>query len=1037
MNITEFSIKYNILTFTLIVVLGVLGFQTYEQMPRDSMPPFTVRFVSVVTTYPGGSPERVEMLVTDKIEKQLQQVSELSYIKSESRNNVSIITLEIKEMYKEMQPIYDKIRRRVDEVKPDLPDGCSIQIKDEDIVDMFGVIYSITGDGYSYKELYDIAKDVKDGLIKLPNAARVEIVGEQVENVFVEFDNAAVSQYQLTTNMIKSAIANTNIIFPGGDIKYGNERIILEPTGSFESVKDISNVVIPLKDGKSVHLGDIAKIRRGYKDPASSIVKVSGKPAISIGVKLKDGGNIVDLGQEIDEKIKYYQSQYPWGIEFTRSASADLYVESSVDAFVSNLIQSVATVLAVMLLFLGLRTGLVVAALIPSTIVISFVIMGLLDVGLNQISLAALIMALGMLVDNAIVVSESIMVKMERGDKVYDAAISSAKELTVPLLISTLTTSAAFLAFYLAKSTMGEVVGPIFVVITIALVSSWVMSITLIPLLATYLIRVKKKEPKSENNKHSESNFDKLVGLYKPFLIWNLKRPILFIMVILLCFLSMTKIAPYVPFIFMPDSDRALVTVNLELPMTSDITVTEDVVQQVDDYLQRFLLKPEHEEDAEGVVDFTTYIGEGAPKYDLGYKAPEKSSYTAHILINTTSDNFNQTVIDSLDWFIFNHFPDVQPRIKRLGSAGGADNPIEIRISGRDPLVLYELVDRTKEKLATIPGAKNIGDDWGMKTKKFIIKIDPDRAELAGVTNQDIALSMLTSITGVELDKYREDDESIPIMMKDAHNGNYTLNQLESINIYSQMNGQNVPLKQVADIIPRWQYTKIKRYDLFKTITVTANVDKNTTSNEVMASMRPWLEEDQKEWETGYFFDFGGDIEQTRKGIGSVIEFLPLAFCIIVLLLVGQFNSLKKAAIILLTIPMGAIGVYYGLFIGNSYMGFFGFLGLVSLAGIVVNNGIVLIDRIEIELTENQRTPQDAVVAAALERFRPILLTTATTVCGLIPLWLGGGVMFEPLAVSLLFGLLFATVLTLVLVPVFYSLFYRVKYKDYTGDFEI
>ncbi|MBB6462278.1 efflux RND transporter permease subunit [Flammeovirga kamogawensis] len=1030
MNITEFSIKNNVLTLTLVVLLGLIGFQTYEGMPRDSMPPFTVRYVSIITTYPGGSPERVEMLVTDKVEKQLQQVSELKYIKSESRNNVSIITIEIKEMYTEMQPIYDKIRRRVDEVKPDLPDGCKVQIKDEDIVDVFGVIYSITGDGYSYKELYDIAKDVKDGLIKLPNAARVEIVGEQMENVFIEFDNAAISKYGLTTNMVKNAIANTNIIFPGGDVKFGTERIILEPTGSFESVNNISKVVIQLKDGKSVHLGDIARIRRGYKTPAESIVTVSGQPAISLGVKLKDGGNIVELGKEIDEKIKYYQEQYPWGIEFTRSASADLYVESSVDSFVSNLLQSVATVLVVMFIFLGFRTGLVVSALIPSTIVITFVMMGLLDVGLNQISLAALIMALGMLVDNAIVMSESIMVKMERGEKVYKAAIESAQELMVPLLISTLTTSAAFLAFYLAKSTMGEIVGPIFVVITIALVSSWVMSITLIPLLAIYLIKVK---PKDTSEGAKESNFDKLVGYYRPFLIWNLKRPFLFIGVIFLCFLSMTKIAPYVPFIFMPDSDRALVTVNLELPMTSDITVTEEVVEEVDRYLKRFLLKKEEVGTKEGVIDFTSYVGEGAPKYDLGYQAPEKSSYTAHILINTTSNEFNQTVIDSLDWFCFNHFPDLQPRIKRLGSAGGAENPIEVRISGRDPLVLYNLVDSVKERLAGIPGTKNIKDDWGIKTKKFVIKIDQDRAENAGVTNQDIALSMLTSISGVELDAYREDDESIPIMMKDAHEGDYTMRQLESINIYSQGTGNNVPLKQVADILVDWQFTKVKRYDLFKTITVSSGVDKSTTSNEIMSELKPWLEENQKNWSTGYFYDYGGDIEKTKSGIGSVVEYLPLSFCIIVLLLVGQFNSFKKSLIILLTIPMGAIGVYYGLFLANSYMGFFGFLGLVSLAGIVINNGIVLIDRIEIELTENNREPADAIVSAATERFRPILLTTATTVCGLLPLWFGGGIMFEPLAVSLLFGLLFATVLTLVLVPVFYSLFYRVKFKDYKG----
>ena len=1020
---TPFFIKNNILTISIVFVLAFLGINEFQNMPQNSMPPYTVRFANVVTAFPGASPERVEMLVTDKIEKQLQQIAELDYVESESRTGVSVVTIKIKDEYSAMQPIYDKIRRKVEEIENQLPSGTAVKINDEDLADIFGIIYSITGDGYTPAELLDIAEEVRDGLIKLPNAAKVEIVGEQTEQIFIDYDNTRFAELGLTQEMIKSVLSKTNIVFPGGDLKIGDKRIILEPTGNYETLEDLKKTVLSAPDSSEmIYLSDVTDIYRGYKQPEDSIVKINGAKGISLGVALKDGGNIVNLGKEADALIEYYKSVYPYGVEFTRSASQDIFVEESVKGFVSNLIQSVAVVLIVMLLFLGLRTGVVVASLIPTAIVTTLILMSGAGVGLNQVSLAALIMALGMLVDNAIVMAESVMVRMEKGEKAYNAAVASASELKVPLLISSLTTSAAFLPFYLAQSTMGEIVGEIFVVISFALLSSWLFALTLIPLLCIHFIKIKKRK------KEKTSVFDRLNKVYQGILLFNLKRPLLLIVLIIGVFAASVYALRFIPSVFMPDSERFLVTANFELPIGTDIRKTESVIAEVEKYItDHFLINSER---TQGVTDFTSYIGEGAPKYDLGYTAPEKTTYTAHILINTTSDAANQVVIEKLDSFCFDNFPDLSPAISRLGTGGGNSDPVAVRISGSDPEKLFEIAETVKTELGDIPGTRNVHDDWGLKTKKIMVDINQESAQLSGISNQDIAVSLETILKGRETGKFREGDKSVPIIMTDKSSHDLSIESLEGINVSSQQSGKNVPLSQIATLDVQWQSTKILRRQQQKTVTAISDIATGFTAASVVKQLRPWLAEAKKEWGPGYDFELGGEAESSENGMGSVIENLPMAFFIIALLLIGQFNSLKKTVIVLLTIPLGLIGVVVGLLAAQSYFGFFAFLGLISLAGIIINNAIVLLDRIQIEQNEFKRTEQDAILFATKERFRPIMLTTATTICGLIPLWLGGGIMFEPLAVGILFGLLFATVITLLFVPVMYKLLFRVSYKN-------
>ncbi|MCP4672104.1 MAG: efflux RND transporter permease subunit, partial [Desulfobacula sp.] len=565
--LTKFSIKNNVLTLSILVVLILSGISVFDSMPRDDMPPFLIRYMSVVTSYPGASPERIENLISDKIEKVVQEVPEVDYITSESRTGISIVSISLKESIFELQPVFDRLRRKIESIQSDLPDGAVVNIDDE-VGDVFGIIVGLTADGYSDAEIKEIADDIRDELIKLPQAAKVEINGVQKEKIYVEFNDAKFADIGLTKAKLNDLISKTNIIIPGGEIKVGDQRIILEPTGNFENINDIENIIISSIGGRVLRLKDVAHVRRGYEEPQKRLVRINGNPGVSIAVNLKKEGNIINLGRQVDQKIEQLKQVYPYGVEFERIASQDFIVEKSVNDFLGNLIQAVAVVLFVMLVFLGIRTGAIVASLIPTAIVLTLLLMSVSGTGLNQVTLASLIIALGMLVDNAIVMSESIMVKMENGQKAYDSAIESAKELSLPLLTSSITTSAAFMAFFLAESVMGEIMGNIFVVVSFALLGSWLLTLTIIALFCVQGLKVKK------NIQQKPGLFERFSKYYRKALVFCLRRPSITVISVLLVFGCSLFLFRYVPFIFMPKSDKAIVTLNFELPIGTAIEKT-------------------------------------------------------------------------------------------------------------------------------------------------------------------------------------------------------------------------------------------------------------------------------------------------------------------------------------------------------------------------------------------------------------------------------------------------------------------------------
>lgn len=1033
MNLTRFAIEKKRITATALLVILVAGLRAFGSMSRDEDPGFTIRTALVTTMFPGASPERIEQLVTDKLEKAIQEMPEIDFINSQSKPGVSVIFVNIKESYTNMRPIWDSLRRKVEKARNELPHGIIGPVVDDEFGDVFGTLVAITGDGYTYAELKEIADDTRNEILLISEVAKVAIVGAQGERIFVEFNNSRLAELGISPGQLQSILEARNIIFPGGEVFTRDEQIILEPSGNFESVDELRQTVIKIPGHTNLlYLGDVAHIRRGYIDPPHMKVTYNGQQTLVLAISLRKGGNITQLGDEVRAKLNRFRQVYPIGVDFDILYFQPDFVNQKVNDFVSNLMQAILIVIAVMLLFLGFRTGLVVAALIPMAIVMSFMIMGFFNIGLDQMSLAALIIALGLLVDNAIVMSESIMVSIEEGKAPVQAAVESANELRIPLLTSSLTTAAAFLSIYLAESSVGEYTSPIFTVVTITLLSSWVLALTMTPLLCVMFIKIKKK-------REQESGYDnRFYRLYRNSLLFLLRHPILTIAGTILIFFAALQLTAFIPAIFFPPNDKPVMAVELKYPVGTPIEKTEEMVEVVEDFIRTEMMA-EFDGGGEvvkhGVTSWASFIGNGPPRFYLSLNVEPQSPEYCYMLVNVTDRwRMDSEFVPKLEHFVTAKFPDVIPIIGPLALGPPVVAPVQIRISGRETDEVFRLADKVRAKLLEVEGTTNIRDDWGNRTKKLLVNINQARAQLAGLTSQDIALSLQTVLTGIQTTDYREGDEVIPVVLRTVEADRRDIGKLESHNIYVQQTGRAVPLKQVADVEIAFQPSKILRRDRLKTVTISAYLLPGYNAIAIAQGLEPWLQEESRLWPIGYKVEQGGELESSGDAQESIGATLPIVGLIIILLLVAQFDSLRRPLIIILTIPLGLIGVLIGLFITQEPLGFMAFLGIVSLSGIVINNAIVLIDRIKIEIEQNGLEPPRAIVEAAQRRIRPILLTTATTVGGLVPLWLGGGALFSAMAVAILFGLVFATLLTLGFVPVLYRLFFGVSYKNFRYD---
>lgn len=1025
MNFTQLAFRYDRVVIIMVTILILSGLTAFVQLPKARDPGFIVRTAVITTQFPGANPERVELLVTDKLEKKIQEMPEIDFITSESRNGISIINANFLEAYKDMRPIFDDLRRKVDDVKQDLPDGIDGPFVNDEFGDVFGSVYTLTGDGYSYAELKDVADDIRDRLLKISEVAKVDIHGTQEEVVFVEYNNARLTELGVSPQQLAGVLSTANILSSGGDILTGRERVVLEPTGNFESIEDLQRTVIQLPNGSVVYLGDIANIYRAYSDPPESVTRANGKAALAIAISMREGGDILKLGEKLDEVIPVIKAQYPWGVELEKVWFQATLVENSVADFINNLFQAIAIVCFVMLVTLGLRTGVVVAALIPSAMIISLYVMQIFGIDINQISLAALIISLGLLVDNAIVMVESVIVKYDQGLSSVEAAIESGRELLLPLLVSSLTTGAAFMPIALAESAVGEYTADIFSVVTITLLTSWLLAMTVIPMLASKALC--KKSLKHEDAEQFDSRGYKF---YKTILLTALKHKVWFGLLMLALFYSAIQVLGIVPKIFVEQSEDPVFNGSFEMPLGTSIETSQAVMADIDHYVENTFYN-DGEKPAK-IKSWLTFIGDGGPRFDLTLNPPKRNPANSFLVGNTVEGGDVEEVMQGIEEYALQNHPDLNVKLSRFENGPPVGYPIQIRLSGPEFRQLYQIADEVTNRLYEDTLITSVKNTWGKQTKKLLVEVDQDRARRAGVTSDDVAYSLKASLTGIEMTEYREDDKLIPITLRSIAADRQDISKLDGTSVYSQSTGESVPLKQVADVRLVFEPGMIERRDRDRTITLKAQLRPDATAAEVNKTLSPWLEEAQEQWPKDYSYEEGGEAEESGEANASIAAKLPIAAMVILLLLVAQFNSVRRPFIILTTIPLGIIGVSYGLFIANSSFGFFTILGIISLSGIIINNAIVLLDRVKIEIEELGKEQADAVISACLQRLRPILLTTATTVFGMMPLWWGGTAMFKPMAISIIFGLAFATMLTLLLVPVLYSLLFRVSFKEYS-----
>ena len=793
MDLTSTAIEKNRITITVVAIVVLAGMAAFQSLPKAQDPGFIIRTAVITTQFPGASPERVELLVTDKIEKKVQEMPEIDSITSESRTGISLIYANFKESYKVMRPIFDDLRRKVDTVVPDLPQGARTPDVNDEFGDVFGSVYTLSGEGFSYAELKTVADELRDELLKEPDIAKVSIHGAQQEVIFVEYNNARLAELGLSPQQLSASLASVNILSSGGDIVSGRERIALEPTGNFESIEDLRRTVIQLPGGALVYLEDIVDIFRGYKDPPRSISRVNGEPTLAIGISMREGGDILKLGERLDLLIPELRDRYPWGIEIDKVWFQAELVENVVQTFTSSLGQAILIVIAVMIAFLGFRTGLVVGSLIPTTVVASLFAMQLFDITINQISLTALIIALGLLVDNAIVVVESILVKRGQGKTALAAAVESGSELKTPLLISSLTTAAAFMPIAMAKSSVGEYTSDIFYVVSIALLTSWLLAMTFVPMISVNLL----KTPVDAG-----SDDDPFAGrwyaFYRGLLTASLRCRVRFLAVIVGLFALAIVGMGLVRQEFIAPSEDPVFSRKFELPLGTSIETSQAVIADVDQFIHDTYFAPESGEPL--VSNWLTFIGEGGPRIQLSLNPPNPNPANTFVIVNAIDGRDVAEIISGIEQYVRAKHPDMATQLKRLENGPPVDYPIIIRVSGSDFDALYSIADEITAHLYSLDSVSDVLNTWGLQTKKLLVDVDQELARRSGVTSEDVAYSLQAGLTGIDLTQYREGDELIPVTMRTIAADRQDFSKIDGLTVYSQSTGGSVPLTQVASV---------------------------------------------------------------------------------------------------------------------------------------------------------------------------------------------------------------------------------------------
>ena len=1009
-NLTEVSLKHRTLVWYFIIIAAIGGIFSYMQLGRMEDPQFTIRQMVISAAWPGATAEEMQNQVTDKMEKKFQDIPGLDNIKSETRAGQTVIYVTLKDdvAKDQIRPTWRDLRNFGEDVKRDLPDGVYGPYYNDRFDDVYGSVYAVTGDGYNYEEMRQYAEKTRRMLLNVPSVQKVELIGEQPEKVYVEVENAKLAELGISPTVISNALKKQNEMTASAKVETESDNVYLRVSGTFDDVDAIRDMPINA-NGKVFRLGDIARVERKFADPAKPKMYFNGEPAIGIAVSMEDGGNILKLGENLTKEIQSIQQEVPFGVEIHKVSDQPSVVEGSIHDFVKTLLEAIVIVLAVSFLSLGMRTGMVVACCIPLVLAGVFCFMYMLGIDLHKVSLGSLIIALGLLVDDAIIAVEMMSVKLEMGLNRFEAACYAFRATAKPMLTGTLITCSGFIPVAFAKGMASEFCQALFPVISIALLLSWLVSVMVAPLFGYHLIRVEVKKDDTGKIDPYQSRF---YVWFRRVLNWFLNHRKLVLGATAAMFVVSLGMMKFIKQEFFPTSTRPEVLVELKLPEGSSMEATQAVSDRMSAWLQ------DHQD---MLSNYSCYVGQYAPRFVLTVDPKTEADNAAQFVIVAKDTESREKLAKELNEAFNDEFADVRAKIQYIQTGPPADYPVMLRVSGYTTEQTKALAKQVADLVSADPNNYNVNTTWGDKSKVLHLELDQDKLRSLGLTSQDVSQTVYTEVTGATAAQFYAGDRTIDIDLRMAAKDRKDLSKIKNLPIYLGSAGY-VPLEQIAKVSYQAEDGYIERWNLMPMITVQADI-RSGTANDATQRAYNATKELRDDLPFGCKIEPAGALEDSNDSVGYLLKPIPAMIFIIMTLLMFQLNSAKSMLLTVLTAPLGLIGVSWGMLITDSAMGFVAELGILALFGMIIRNSVILIDQIQKHLADGE-SPWDAVVDSAILRFRPIMLTAAAAILGMLPLMTS--TFWGPMAVAIASGLLVATVLTLLVLPTMYAVAYHV-----------
>jgi len=1003
--LTRFGLSRSRLTILVMLGLIVQGVLVYGSMPKRENPAITIRSAQITVQFPGMSPERMEDLIVKPIERKAREIGEIEDITALISTGYALVTVTVYDYVSkaDLDAVFIDIRNKMEDLEPELPEGTEGPFVNTDYGDVSIATIAVTGDGFSNADLRESADDLREYLYEIEGISKVSLFGVQDERIWLEIDTRKLAAVGVQLYQVVQDLEAQNIILPAGEIDADGVNLILEANGDLQSVEAIGDVLTKVQGLSGfVRLKDLMDVRRGYQDPVDKPVFFNGMPAVLVSVEMTDNEDIQKIGAALQVAVAAFETTQPIGVTYLFSTFQETNVTTSINSALMNVLQTFTVVLLVLLLFLGFRAALIIACIVPFTVTFALIGMNLMSIDLQQISIAAVIISLGLLVDNGLVVVEDIQGRIGRGVAPPEAALAAGRQFFVPLAVASITTVSAFIPMLILDGVEGEFAFSLGAVVGIMLAGSWLTAIYILPSLSVWFAK------RADAGKTGQPN--RLVRFYGAIIARVLPYGALIIIAAYAAvWFSMTQFSHTKSEMF-PLSERAEYLIYLDMPKGTAISATMAEALSVDRWLRDANANPE-------VVNTTVFVGDGGPRFYLALNPADTNPASAFILVNTTDFEGAVSAAHRASSYLLANHPAARFKVKRLSMGGGESGIVEVKLSGPDAEKLLLMADEVERALDAVPGISQNENDWGNKTLKIVIDVDQSRARELGVSSREISDLMATFYSGTAFSTYREGDQSIPIVVRAEKGFRSSLEDLAGLAVPTD--GPLVSLDQIATFDPKLEFSQMRRENQARLIKISGKSD-TLAANQVLALLRPTLE--SLDLSGGYKLSIGGETENSAEVNALLAGGMPLALMVMLAALMFQFNSARRVLLTFMTVPLILIGAPFALILTNQPLSFFAILGMISLAGIIINNAIVLIDQIDIEReTQDLKT---AVVEASKKRVTPIMLTSLTTIFGLLPMAINGGALFEPMATLMIGGLLAASLVTLFFVPGSYYLFF-------------